>query len=456
VEPSSQGIYVVEKRDLDLEAVAKARAILIKETAPVLEIIRRIRSQAEPQIFLKPVFITAYHAPNLPAYLKELLDGEISEPLDLKHFLGQYKDYIDQINSAIQKITRTPARQQNEMNLMLKPIRFMYSRKQNLRPIMAGSSLFGYKYPVIDVNFAEENFQEFEILDYLERNHLIRGKFVDKVHFCNHCHGAFLNFREICTQCHSCHLQMEDVVHHFGCGYIGPESDYVVGNELQCPKCRKMLKHISVDFDRPSVVYECQECQHAFQEPEVDVVCFHCEKRSTPENVIVRDIKEYSLSPLGENSALHGIFFSIEGIFREKLAIVSLETFKTILRLEIERKRRYGHSESSLAFISFANFTELYLKLGAKSQDFINEVAKSMNSFLRTTDVISYINDSTFIFLCTDTPLAGVDIAMKRVEETITTLVRENLGIAIEIQRQALALDGKLSVEQTIEALSAP
>ena len=36
---------------------------------------------------------------------------------------------------------------------------------------------------------------------------------------------------------------------------------------LICPKCHKKLRHIGVDYDRPAVVYTCNDCENSFTSP---------------------------------------------------------------------------------------------------------------------------------------------------------------------------------------------
>ena len=136
-----------------------------------------------------------------------------------------------------------------------------------------------------------------------------RKKFEERIHVCPHCKGSHLFYMEACPKCDSSLLKEEPVLHHFRCANISPESSYAYDGELRCPKCHQMLRHIGVDYDRPSNVYTCQECNHAFLHTRMKVYCTTCKKTVRPSELLAQDIYSYEftsegLQALSSNDAL--------------------------------------------------------------------------------------------------------------------------------------------------------
>ena len=126
-----------------------------------------------------------------------------------------------------------------------------------------------------------------------------RKNFVERIHVCPHCKGSHLFYMEACPKCDSSRLKEEPVLHHFRCANISPESTYAYDGELRCPKCHQMLRHIGVDYDRPSNVYTCQECNHAFLHTRMKVYCTSCKKTLRPAELFPQDIYNYEFTPEG-------------------------------------------------------------------------------------------------------------------------------------------------------------
>ena len=157
-----------------------------------------------------------------------------------------------------------------DFRVLLKILRYLYTREKELEPVLDEHSWLGYSYPFVSVNFSRsDEHRVFEILETAEREHLIEGIFVDKVNLCDRCYSSFLNFREVCPKCGSADLKAEDIVHHFVCAYVGAESDFRKDgdDEMTCPKCRRSVRHIGVDYDKPGVIYRCNKCQENFRTP---------------------------------------------------------------------------------------------------------------------------------------------------------------------------------------------
>lgn len=135
--------------------------------------------------------------------------------------------------------------------------------------------------------------QKLEELGYAERT-----KLVDRVHICRECGDSHQLFIECCPKCNSSDIRQESMIHHFRCANISPESTYFKDGALVCPKCRRTLRHIGVDYDRPAMVFSCN-CGNTFMRSAMKVTCTNCGNVGTPEELTPIDVYEYKLTPAG-------------------------------------------------------------------------------------------------------------------------------------------------------------
>lgn len=133
----------------------------------------------------------------------------------------------------------------------------------------------------------------------LKNGYIRRTRYIDRVHLCPHCNRTHMLFFECCPRCKSSNLRQEPILHHFRCANVSPQSTYEWDGQLKCPKCNHMLHHIGVDYDKPSTVYTCNECENSFMYPEMRVTCTSSKKTFSPEDLRPFDVEEYEFTPEG-------------------------------------------------------------------------------------------------------------------------------------------------------------
>ena len=180
----------------------------------------------------------------------------------------------------------------------------------------------------------------------LELGYAKRKNFVERIHVCPHCKGSHLFYMEACPKCNSSLLKEEPVLHHFRCANISPESSYAYDGELRCPKCHQFLRHIGVDYDRPSSVYTCQECSHTFLHTRMKVYCSSCQKNFRPSDLLATDIYSYEFTSegilaLSSNDAVVAISKDIWAGYS------NFESFLSQIRLF-----SYSHEKSETIYIN--------------------------------------------------------------------------------------------------------
>lgn len=144
---------------------------------------------------------------------------------------------------------------------------------------------------------AEE--REFFHQQLLRLGYIRRTRFIDKIHVCPMCNSSHLLFFETCPHCGSSDIVEEPVLHHFRCANVSPEHTYESDGELRCPKCKHVLRHIGVDYDKPSAVYTCRQCEQTFMYPSMRVLCSNDRRTWAPEDLKPVDVEEYEFTPEG-------------------------------------------------------------------------------------------------------------------------------------------------------------
>jgi hypothetical protein len=244
-----------------------------------------------------------------------------------------------------------------------------------------------------------DNLQLLELLHKNQAAGYLEGRLVDKVNLCHHCDGTYLNFRETCGKCGSLDLEAENLIHHFRCAYVGPESDFQKEGQLICPKCDKKLRHIGIDYDKPSEISNCQTCGHQAQDAPMKAACVDCGQEMDLEAIQTRPIYSYKLTELGAEVAKQGLqkdnASSLNGSL--PIGVIGWEFFQLVLRQEIERtKLRPGASFFGTVNLDPAPFS--FLGPDAKEQLRL-EILTIIRSYLRAADILTSRGFEQYVFL---------------------------------------------------------
>jgi GGDEF domain-containing protein len=434
----------------EIERLVDYDAVII-QGASALRLLRDIRRDSRVAVYLIPVYYDQGIRKKPSEEILELCDEWVGSD-NIERFVAEHSAQITAIRNSINEfLQQTEGEIARDLDMGLRTLRFHYTRNKPLQPLRNPLSRFGYSYPLLDANLPEDSFQKFGILDYLQGRHLIQGEFVDRVHLCPHCYSAHLNFREICPKCSSPSLRQQDLIHHFACGNISPESDYRKDENLICPKCRKLLRNVGVDFDRPSAVYECNACDHPFQEPNVESLCFHCGKIIVPEDLLKHDIQTYRITSMGENSALFGVILSFREALKNELDIVDLETFRLVTGLEKSRIVRYDKSESSVGILELGDISAIFDKLGSGSvSGLLSDISQAIKSTIRTSDLISFLSETAIVVLFTETGGTGIRIVMNRLQERIQDVLQNSVSIKNPVEIEFHPVDKEFSLDKLL------
>jgi|AntRauTorckE6833_2_1112554.scaffolds.fasta_scaffold00038_47 CheY-like chemotaxis protein len=345
----------------------------------------------------------------------------------LKPFSGiRFRKSITRAIESIQKENQSGS---PENILLKKTLQLSHTRNKEIKPISSRSSKLGYTYPLLSINLDYENEHiALDVLESAEKEGLLTGEFVDYIYSCNNCYNSLLHFRESCPKCQSTYLEIEELVHHFSCAYVGPVSDFTKedSNEIkECPKCKRILKHIGVDYDKPSVMYSCKKCDHEFQDPHIKAKCNDCGADTRVERLVKRQLKKYKLTKLGKDAAVGKYSINLKG-FDELNDIINKDYFLRLLKNEIGRKK-VANFDSTVAALQFSNIIDLYQGIGEEGQkELIIELFEHVNQELQSSDAVIFGDRITMLFLFTEQQEEVSKKMLDSISERINELVKDN------------------------------
>jgi hypothetical protein len=417
----------------------------------VRDIVLKIRRHHRAEIYLKPIFLLKNVTIKDPI-VNELIDGVVFSLEQVELVVERTKDLQMKIKEVLEVKSLS-----FEAEMINKTINMMVTRdKKQLAAIPYSRSGIGYFFPELSVNFTrEDEFNVLNILKMAEDDGLFTSEFNDRVYLCTNCNGGYLNYREVCPQCSSSHSKTEDMVHHFPCAYIGPMKDFqnTIDDELNCPKCNKTLRHIGVDYDKPSVLHTCQKCNHKYQDYHVRAKCISCHHDNHIENLISKEVKDFTLTRKGRAVAYNG-YVSTTRDFDEVPGTVRYDVFKIMLKYEIERLRQNDNT-SNIGFMHLANAGEIYSRLGLERQkSLIAEMIGILRHNLRSADFIAFYDASTLVLSLNEIPTKIANKILNDIAALTINLMKRNFKtVEVQIKTNAIKLNTELSHEMQLQNL---
>jgi len=95
---------------------------------------------------------------------------------------------------------------------------------------------------------------------------------------CNQCDSVKIVQTFSCPTCKKNNFNMAKLIEHFSCGNFSDEKKYV---DNLCPKCKKEIKAVGVDYRTITGRYICNSCDDIFTELSTTLLCLKCESRFT-------------------------------------------------------------------------------------------------------------------------------------------------------------------------------
>ncbi|MFQ5676324.1 MAG: hypothetical protein ACE5G1_10540 [bacterium] len=394
------------------------------------EAIGKIRANSKH--FLLPILLISLpEVDNLDA----LVDAQEVAPVSSAGFESRFRTLLH-VSRRVQDLVAIPDTLGDRALRKIQTLRFLHTRKsRTYSPRRDHRARVGYKFPLIQLLFDLKPGEEVSVLEELEEAQLLTSKLVDKVNICPFCEHTQINFREICPICRSLNISEETAIHHFRCAYIGKESEFRDDLNLRCPKCSRELRHIGVDYDKPSAVLWCNDCNHNFSDPLLSYYCLACANSFPPENTLIKRISEYELSQDGAHAAEEGRLpgSGLLNILKKELGLYKREVFMEMLRLELARCRRYKYN-STLSRFNLKSADKTLSQDGVSlSRKFKNDFAAVINQTFRNTDLFTDVNDGDILGIFTNTNSDNAAVAFNRLSHSINQVATKKIDLRYQL-----------------------
>lgn len=243
----------------------------------------------DPENSLRPIAVVGVaDRPGSPD-LGALADVVVSAGSGRAAFLDM-SEHLANLAASLERLS--PAHDDRPL-LMLQ---YFLSRQAKLSPALDPGSLLAYRYPAAEHILQTDTMEVLDVLADMEEHGLLTGSPVDRLFVCPQCGSYRVPVKELCPSCRSPNTTLQDSIHHFRCGYVGPESEFLGGGRPVCPKCQTVLQHIGVEYNRPGRIVTCEECGHWASEPELQAWCVECDAYFAPEQLKTMRIRRFALT----------------------------------------------------------------------------------------------------------------------------------------------------------------
>ena len=427
---NQQFLHLEQLAQLKERELFDADAIVIETTneKTVIAMLHRIRSMRFKNFYLKPVYLGQA---NFPEEIIRQTDGVMDIAL-IEQVIAQAAI----IGSRIQEVQTINSRYSFKEAALVKTLQFLFTRDTDLVPFRSRSAPIGYIFPFLsNIIPTDENPVLLDVLKKGEEEGWLDPQILDKVNLCKSCYGGYLNFRESCTNCSSIDLKSIELIHHFRCAYIGPGKDFEKGDKLICPKCDKELRHIGIDYDKPSEVNQCNDCGHQSQEVHMKALCVDCGTDNELQYLQTRAISRYHMTAFGRDLAISGFkkFDPQEVPTNEDTRVVPYNVWTILYRLELQRTQlQKVKSKSGRVLLNEQALSHLDLTTREK---IMRECLLTISHYLRPIDTVTTKDLRTFLMILPEIKDKELNSLEEILDYNLQKLLGDNLGIENIIQK---------------------
>jgi diguanylate cyclase (GGDEF)-like protein len=305
-----------------------------------------------------------------------------------------------------------------------------------IAPIYDTESPFAYAYPSLAKYVELPPEKTVELLDDLAGRAIMDRKLHDKVHLCPTCMRYNINFREVCPSCGQTDVEVQEMIHHFACGHVSPISQFQHGLRLICPKCNAELRHIGLDYEKPTETFLCRQNGHVFTDPDVEAACVACGAKFKPKDLINRNVYAYELTGRAEDVVQLGQLepTQIDPLLLDKqTGIYHHSYFERELATEIKRSERHKHP-FGLIIIGIDFYEDLIKKFGrADALQYMGMVGRVIREMIRMSDIPARYKAENIIMLLSETPAKGCGSFMKRLRDRLASVKLARTDVQISI-----------------------
>ncbi len=318
----------------------------------------------------------------------------------------------------------TRFRKQFDEAAMLDFVKQLIERRLNvLEPALDPFTPTAHFYPEV-ARILGRSPMDREVLESLASFGLLAREPANRVRLCPECDDSRLNFRESCPNCKSLNILQQEMVTHFACAFSAPLQHFRRGGDLVCPKCNQILRHIGIDYEKPSRLFTCFGCETVFRDPSVETQCLRCNCVCTPGQTIERTVYRFLITPLAEQAVLEGHIagVNLEVLLRNtQTGLYSKSYFEHEVKREIVRFERYKSAFCAL-FVRVNHFEEIVSMHPSEATRFAESIFKAVSSGLRVLDTTCVWSVDTLGVLLAETPKANAGEVVRRIHDNVHKL----------------------------------
>ncbi|WP_136799012.1 hypothetical protein [Desulfosediminicola ganghwensis] len=400
-----------------------------------------LRLRTQLQFCLKPIFLTE----PIGSAPDALSDGLVSSTQEALERAQPICERLNGLMYDFHKVLASP---------LFSVLLYMYVRGKDIAPVKDWQSPAMYTYPEVELLIGFSRQTDDWLAMQVQRSLLEEGKLVDRVRNCPHCQLANPSYIDVCCNCRSIQIQQESFLHCFTCGAVKPEKEFKTQpGHLVCPQCSERLRHIGTDYDRPLENYTCTDCHSTFSDPLIVAVCPRCGKMTEPEDLEVKNYRNYSLTEKAIIAAKTGQIEEASTLF-DSLDNVNYPYFLYLFSWLFTMTQRYRDDEFTIFAIRATNFDDIEENLGiARLLELVDEYITRVKSHLRTTDITSLGGKNDIWFLLPKTDLEGRKVVIERILKTKTGVAQKGSHTSLDFRIAAMTIPGESQEHDTPEKI---
>lgn len=292
-----------------------------------------------------------------------------------------------------------------------------------IEPLSSPFKPTGHFYPdILHITGALEN-EEAYLNALAERGFFVR-RLRNRVRLCGLCDSYQINYREVCPVCSSIDIIRGQMIHHFQCGHVDSIENFRQGVDLICPKCEKTLRHIGIDYEKPSGYFKCASCHSVVSEPVVELECLVCGLICKPDETVEKNIYSYELTELAWEAVRSGkiMGMDLESILYDAHThLFNKQYFEIELKRELIRMKRYK-STFTLILARIENVGEIQKNHPDRLTWYVNSLFKALTEGLRELDTCCVWESHTLGIILSETNLEGALVVVNRISQSIKAL----------------------------------
>ena len=308
-------------------------------------------------------------------------------------------------------------------------LRLAFSRDAPIEARFVPESKTIVEYPLIGTTSGMR--RQLELLAHLD---LLRRRHFTRTHQCGKCGSARLNTYEGCPQCGGADLLEESLVHHFRCGWQDSESRFTQGRILVCPKCRRELRHLGLDYDKPGMIVVCRTCKATNSEPLVQFACLDCSAVTPSADADSIDWYHYNITEEGILALRQGHLprFDIGPLLAGRARAFSPPEFRLLATQGARVASRYSRPFAVACFN--LNIDALRRQVGSVETDIVfRKVVDAIVDALRIGDFVTTAGASSIVIAFPETSAAMVAPVVERVRSTIHNLTTVPFDLDVDV-----------------------